>query len=142
MSPPLPAFSRLIRFIPVASSDPLIGSPVDDNLDVGLATYNGEVEVEVYSGTSVLNPGEKVGRREKVGRILSPLSKEEVGTIRCIGLNVGYTPLLPSYRVSLPLYFPLSMEPFNRIRVWSTDSSTEHPTLTGSFYDHFACVLA
>ncbi|KAI9637756.1 putative mitochondrion protein [Dioszegia hungarica] len=95
--------SRLIRFIPRALSStsssssalpslaraaPLIGEPVDPELDVGLATYsNQDVEVDVYSGTSVLAPGSKTGKREMVGRLLSPLAREEVGTIRCIGLN-------------------------------------------------------
>jgi hypothetical protein len=96
--------SRLIRFIPRALSSsssssalssparatPLIGEPVDPELDVGLATYsNQDVEVAVYSGTSVLAPGSKTGKREMVGRLLSPLARDEVGTIRCIGLNVS-----------------------------------------------------
>jgi hypothetical protein len=43
----------------------------------------------VYSGKSVLSPGEATGKKELVARLLSPLSKEEVGSIRCIGLNVS-----------------------------------------------------
>ncbi|WVW85185.1 hypothetical protein I302_107223 [Kwoniella bestiolae CBS 10118] len=82
------SFSRLIRFIPKSSSTPLIGEPVDAGLDVGIASYESKpIEVEVYSGHSVLNAGEKTGKKETVGRLLSPLGQEEVGTIRCIGLN-------------------------------------------------------
>jgi len=82
------AWSRLVRFIPKSGSTPLLGEPVNPTLDVGLATYKGEeVEVAVYSGSSVLSPGEKTDKVELVGRLLSPLAQEEVGTIRCIGLN-------------------------------------------------------
>lgn len=84
-------WSRLIRFNP--KSDPskvLIGEPVNRELDVGLASYNAEeVKVNVYSGSTVLEAGQQTGKEEVVERILSPLAKHEVGTIRCIGLNVG-----------------------------------------------------
>jgi hypothetical protein len=88
---PAPSYSRLIRFNP--TSDPtaiLIGQPKNPDLDVGLATYGKElVEVEVFHGSSILNPGEKTGEVAKVEKVLSPLAQEEVGTIRCIGLNVS-----------------------------------------------------
>lgn len=81
--------SRLIRFIPHQGSSPVIGEPVDTDIDVGLATYKGEeVKVDVYDGSSILAPGKPTGRKAVVGRLLSPLAKEEVGTIRAIGLNV------------------------------------------------------
>ena len=44
--------------------------------------------VSVFSGKSVLNPGAKTDRIETISRLVSPLAQEEVGTIRCIGLNV------------------------------------------------------
>ena len=68
----------------------LIGQPVQDGLDVGVAVHQGkEVSVNVFSGTSVLSPGRDTGEVETIGRILSPLAQYEVGTIRCIGLNVS-----------------------------------------------------
>jgi hypothetical protein len=84
-------WSRLIRFHPKsASSTILIGEPVDRELDVGLASYNSEeIKVNVHSGNTVLEAGEQTGKEEVVDRILSPLAKHEVGTIRCIGLNVS-----------------------------------------------------
>jgi hypothetical protein len=83
--------SRLIRFIPHQGSSPVIGEPVDPDVDVGLATYNGqEVKVNVYDGKSILAPGKPTGGEVVVGRLLSPLAKEEVGTIRGIGLNVSF----------------------------------------------------
>ena len=84
------SFSRLIRFIPQAGKRPLIGQPSDPNLDVGLASYESKpIEVNVYSGDSILNAGEPTGEKATVERLLSPLQAGEVGTIRCIGLNVS-----------------------------------------------------
>ncbi|KWU46720.1 putative mitochondrion protein [Rhodotorula sp. JG-1b] len=81
-------FQRLVRFVPKSGGEPLIGEPVERDQDVGLATYAGEpVEVEVFAGRSVLEPGERTGKKEHVERLLSPLAASEVGTIRCIGLN-------------------------------------------------------
>lgn len=85
-------WSRLVRFTAPGSSTPLLGEPVDAGLDVGLATSDAAakpVEVNVYSGTSILDAGQATGRIEKVGELLSVLKEEEVGTIRCIGLNVS-----------------------------------------------------
>jgi hypothetical protein len=71
-----------------------VGEPVNPDLDVGISTYDGQdVEVKVFSGSSVTSPGEDTGKVEVVERLLSPISKAEVGTIRCIGLNVSRTTL-------------------------------------------------
>ncbi|KAL6922257.1 hypothetical protein FSST1_006283 [Fusarium sambucinum] len=82
-------FSRLVRFI--STTEPakvLIGQPEKDDLDIGIALRQSrEVKVHVFSGRSVLNPGEKTGETAVVSRVLSPLDTSEVGTIRCIGLN-------------------------------------------------------
>lgn len=86
-------WSRLVRFHPRSSpTSILVGEPVNPNLDVGISSYNGqEVKVKVFSGSSVITPGEDTGKVEVVERLLSPVSKAEVGTIRCIGLNVSET---------------------------------------------------
>jgi len=84
------SYARLIRFVPTSGGAPLIGEPVDAAQDVGLASYAGEeIEVDVFSGQSILSPGERTGKKEVVGKILSPLAVSEVGTVRCIGLNVS-----------------------------------------------------
>ena len=81
----------LVRFVP--KSDPysiLIGEPSQEDLDIGLATRDGkDVAVNVFSGQSVLSLGSRTDRTESVERILSPLAQQEVGAIRCIGLNAS-----------------------------------------------------
>lgn len=80
-----------MRFVPKSNpAKVLIGEPVDPKLDVGLALYQGkDVAVRPFSGTSVLSPGQVTDATETIARILSPLAQSEVGTIRCIGLNVS-----------------------------------------------------
>lgn len=84
-------WKRLVRFVPKSdSSKVLIGQPTDEKVDVGVAVRDGkEVEVDVFSGSSVLSPGSSSGEKAVIERILSPLTQNEVGTIRCIGLNVS-----------------------------------------------------
>lgn len=81
----------LVRFTP--KSDPskiLIGQPSDETVDVGVAVREGkEVSVDVFSGSSILSPGESSGQSAVIGRVLSPLTQVEAGAIRCIGLNVS-----------------------------------------------------
>lgn len=81
----------LIRFVARDAPDKvLIGEPESDSVDVGVALRDGrEVKAVVWSGSGVLQPGSKTDQRVVVDRVLSPLSAEEVGTIRCIGLNVS-----------------------------------------------------
>lgn len=68
----------------------LIGQPVDDDVDVGLAVREGrEVTVDIWSGSSVLSPGESMGTAAVIDKVLSPLTQLEAGTVRCIGLNVS-----------------------------------------------------
>ncbi|KAF5671209.1 bifunctional 4-hydroxyphenylacetate degradation enzyme [Fusarium heterosporum] len=83
------SFRRLVRFVPKSdSSTILIGEPSQEDVDVGLAIREGkDIDVNVFSGQSVLSPGSRTDRIESVDRILSPLAQDEVGTIRCIGLN-------------------------------------------------------
>lgn len=85
------SFKRLVRFIPRNDSKSiLIGEPIDPERDIGLATRKGEeVKVIVFSGSSALNAGSPTDRIEVVDKILSPISREEIGTIRGIGLNVS-----------------------------------------------------
>ncbi|KAL4728164.1 hypothetical protein ACLX1H_004900 [Fusarium chlamydosporum] len=82
-------FSRLVRFI--STADPtkiLIGQPEQSDVDVGVAIRRSQqVKIHVFSGSSILDPGQKTGEVAIISRVLSPLASSEVGTIRCIGLN-------------------------------------------------------
>jgi hypothetical protein len=85
----------------------LLGEPADVSVDVGAAVRKGEdVVVNVYSGTSVLDAGSPTGETAVIGRILSPLARKEVGTIRCIGLNVSIRPAWLGARRGLLLSSP------------------------------------
>jgi hypothetical protein len=80
-----------VRFIAKSTNSIVIGKPTSQSLDVGAAILAGKpVLVETYSGSSVLSPGSPTGKTEEIGRLLSPLTENEVGTIRCIGLNVCF----------------------------------------------------
>lgn len=79
-----------MRCIPESNPHVIVlGQPVQNDLDIGAAIRDGHiVTIRVFEGTSVLSAGRLTDREENVGVLLSPLSVEEVGTIRCIGLNV------------------------------------------------------
>ncbi|KAK3488182.1 uncharacterized protein B0T23DRAFT_387475 [Neurospora hispaniola] len=105
------SFSRLVRFVPKGDdSKVLIGEPVDSQVDVGAAVRKGEdVEVNVYSGTSVLDAGSPTGNKAIIGRILSPVTAQEAGTIRCIGLN--YKKHAEEAKMSIPEIPTLFLKP-------------------------------
>lgn len=80
-----------VRFVSKSSKEILIGQPVDTELDVGAAIIAGkEVKIDVYSGTSVLEPGTSSGTIKEIGKLLSPLAESELGIIKCIGSNARY----------------------------------------------------
>ncbi|KAK3503100.1 hypothetical protein B0T13DRAFT_191229 [Neurospora crassa] len=105
------SFSRLVRFVPKDDdSKVLIGEPIDSQVDVGAAVRKGEdVEVNVYSGTSVLDAGSPTGNKAIIGRILSPVTAQEAGTIRCIGLN--YKKHAEEAKMSIPEIPTLFLKP-------------------------------
>ncbi|KAL2023981.1 hypothetical protein VTK56DRAFT_216 [Thermocarpiscus australiensis] len=105
------SFDRLVRFVPKGDeSKILIGEPADSSVDVGAAVRKGEdVRVKVYSGKSVLDAGSPTGETAVIGRILSPLAQEEVGTIRCIGLN--YKKHAEEAKMSIPEIPTLFLKP-------------------------------
>ncbi|KAL4955346.1 hypothetical protein BDW69DRAFT_204603 [Aspergillus filifer] len=123
-------FSRLIRFTPTSSpATILIGEPVDPNLDIGLAVLNGtEVSVSVYSGSSVLTPGTKTDKLETVHKLLSPLAQNEVGTIRCIGLN--YVSHAREMNIDIPTVPTLFLKPETALSDPFPKSTTILPKIT------------
>lgn len=88
MSPIRTQWTRLIRFVAAETSQVHIGQPVDPTLDVGLAAWNKQVIRAHEILGSALDPGAQLTNTVlTVRELLSPLSREEVKTVRCLGLN-------------------------------------------------------
>ncbi|TFK25992.1 fumarylacetoacetate hydrolase [Coprinopsis marcescibilis] len=88
MAPIRTEWTRLIRFVAAETSRVHIGQPVDSNLDVGLASRLGQTfkAHEIYG--SPLDPAAQVTSSElTVKTLLSPLSREDIKIVRCLGLN-------------------------------------------------------
>ncbi|KAJ6780376.1 hypothetical protein PWT90_03584 [Aphanocladium album] len=82
-----PNWNRFVRFISDDGRE-LCGEPDDANVDVGLALAGGQiVQVRVRDTASALSPGKFTGEVVSIRKLLSPIAPQEVGTIRCIGLN-------------------------------------------------------
>ncbi|KZW04168.1 fumarylacetoacetate hydrolase [Exidia glandulosa HHB12029] len=81
-------WKRLIRFEAAEDGAVHIGQPVDAQLDVGLAfSKNETIKAHEISG-SALDPGAQVTDKVlTVKKLLAPLSREQVGLVRCLGLN-------------------------------------------------------
>ncbi|KAI1333496.1 fumarylacetoacetate hydrolase [Xylariaceae sp. FL0016] len=82
-------WKRLVRFIAKEDEQEHIGEPVDDTLDIGAALASSHpVSVRLFSGSSALDlAAAPTSTTLTIARLLSPLARHEVGTIRCIGLN-------------------------------------------------------
>jgi len=135
----------LVRFVP--KSDPskiLLGQPIDDDLDVGLALRDGkEVKVDVFSGSSVLSPGQASGQQAVIDRVLSPLTQVEAGTIRCIGLN--YKQHAAEAKMEIPPVPTLFMKPQTALAdPWPAPTVLPKQTLetdSGDFESELAVVI-
>ncbi|KAL9553655.1 hypothetical protein MBANPS3_003188 [Mucor bainieri] len=83
-----PVWTRLIRFV-AADSKIYFGEPIvaDAHVTVDKLFENGTLEAKVITG-DVFSPEAVVSDQvEKVTQILSPLSRDQVPIIKCIGLN-------------------------------------------------------
>ncbi|KAI6139259.1 hypothetical protein EDD17DRAFT_1672261 [Pisolithus thermaeus] len=88
MSPIRTQWTRLIRFVAAETSQVHIGQPVDPTLDVGLAAWSKQVIRAHEILGSPLDPAAQLTNTVlTVKELLSPLSREEVKTVRCLGLN-------------------------------------------------------
>ncbi|KAJ3841868.1 fumarylacetoacetate hydrolase [Lentinula raphanica] len=88
MAPISTQWTRLIRFVALETSRVHIGEPVDANLDVGVAAHQG-TPIKAYEIIgSALDPAAQVTRKIlTVKSLLSPLTRNEIGFVRCLGLN-------------------------------------------------------
>jgi len=99
----LQQWTRLIRFVALETSEVHIGQPVDPNLDgmllflhtavltfsvVGLAAHEGRTIKAYEIFGSALDPSAQLTNNVlTVKHVLTPLSREQVGFVRCLGLN-------------------------------------------------------
>ncbi|PFH46420.1 hypothetical protein AMATHDRAFT_155120 [Amanita thiersii Skay4041] len=88
MAPIRTQWTRLIRFVAAETSRVHIGQPIDASLDVGLASAQGRLIRAHEIIGSPLDPAAQVSNNVlTVKTLLSPLSKQEIGVVRCLGLN-------------------------------------------------------
>ncbi|ORY59118.1 fumarylacetoacetate hydrolase [Pseudomassariella vexata] len=82
-------WGRLVRFIAREDGKEHFGEPQDADLDIGDALAQSiPVSVRELSATSALDlDAQPTSRTLTIQSLLPPLSKSEVGTIRCVGLN-------------------------------------------------------
>ncbi|QKX60710.1 uncharacterized protein TRUGW13939_07856 [Talaromyces rugulosus] len=94
------SFSRIVRFVPKSdASKVFVGEPVDPKVDVGLALYEGkDVQVNRFSGSSILAPGEKTGNVESIKTVLSPLAQSEAD----LKINKQYTSHAAEMGLAIP----------------------------------------
>ncbi|GAW00845.1 fumarylacetoacetate hydrolase [Lentinula edodes] len=88
MAPIRTQWTRLIRFVAAETSRVHIGEPIDPNIDVGVAAHQG-TPIKAYEIIgSALDPAAQVSQKIlTVKYLLSPLTRNEVGFVRCLGLN-------------------------------------------------------
>ncbi|KAF7309057.1 Fumarylacetoacetate hydrolase [Mycena kentingensis (nom. inval.)] len=88
MPPIRTSWTRLIRFVAEETRRVHIGEPVDGTMDVGLASAKGKVIQAKEIVGSALDPGAQVTERVlTVKELLTPLSRNEIKYVRCLGLN-------------------------------------------------------
>ena len=83
------AWDRFVRYQPVAGVEVRYGQPILDATqtdEVAELAKNGILEVEILEGSSPFD-ATPTGSREKVGKLLGPLTAGDVPIVRCIGLN-------------------------------------------------------
>ncbi|TFK83302.1 fumarylacetoacetate hydrolase [Polyporus arcularius HHB13444] len=114
MSPIRTQWTRLIRFVAAETAQVHIGEPVDPKLDVGLA-FHQKKPIKAYEIVgSALDPRSQVTTNVlTVKELLAPLSREEVGLVRCLGLN--YADHAAEANLAKPTYPVLFYKPVNSL---------------------------
>ena len=81
-------WQRLIRFVAAETGNIHFGQPCDAAVDVGLAVHRGQRLTAFEITGDVLTPNARVSDKVlTVRRLLTPLSREQIGLVRCLGLN-------------------------------------------------------
>ncbi|KAE9404904.1 hypothetical protein BT96DRAFT_877346 [Gymnopus androsaceus JB14] len=110
MAPILTQWTRLIRFVAAETSSVHIGEPVDPKLDVGVAAHQG-IQIKAYEIIgSALDPSSQVTKTVlTVKHLLSPLARNQVGFVRCLGLN--YSDHAEEAKLAAPAFPVLFVKP-------------------------------
>jgi len=110
MAPIKTQWTRLIRFVAAETAQVHIGEPVDKRLDVGIA-YRERKSIKAYEILgSVLDPAAQVTKNVlTVKELLAPLSREQLGIVRCLGLN--YSDHAAEAKMQAPKYPILFYKP-------------------------------
>lgn len=88
MGPVKTQWTRLIRFVAAETSQIHIGQPIDSQLDVGLAVAANKLVLAHEILGSPFDPAAQLTKNIlSVKTLLSPLSREQIGPARCLGLN-------------------------------------------------------
>ncbi|KAH9006779.1 fumarylacetoacetate hydrolase [Lactarius hatsudake] len=88
MAPVKTQWTRLIRFVAAETSKIHIGQPIDPQLDVGLAVANNKRVLAHEILGSPFDPAAQLTKNIlSIKSLLSPLSREQIGLARCLGLN-------------------------------------------------------
>ncbi|KAL1761192.1 hypothetical protein FB107DRAFT_255479 [Schizophyllum commune] len=110
MAPIKTTWTRLIRFVAAETARVHIGEPVDASLDVGLAAHKGATIRAREIVGSALDPAAEVSNRVlTVKTLLTPLSREQVKLVRCLGLN--YKDHAAEAKMALPAFPVLFYKP-------------------------------
>ncbi|KAH9854841.1 hypothetical protein C2E23DRAFT_883402 [Lenzites betulinus] len=114
MAPLRTQWTRLIRFLAAETGQVHIGEPVDPKLDVGLAIHQKKTVKAYEIVGSVLDPAAQVTKNVlTVKELLAPLSREDVGLVRCLGLN--YADHAAEANLSKPAYPVLFYKPITSL---------------------------
>ncbi|KAI8680777.1 hypothetical protein LRP88_04447 [Fusarium phalaenopsidis] len=84
-----PAWDRLIRYLPQGGSNQVRwGEPIleDEQSDMAKLSEQGQLQVKVLEGLNFLD-AKPTGQTETVGKLLGPVTAQDIPIIRCIGLN-------------------------------------------------------
>ncbi|KAF5324728.1 hypothetical protein D9611_004396 [Ephemerocybe angulata] len=114
MAPLRTQWTRLIRFVAEETSRVHIGQPIDAALDVGLASRQGRPIKVLEIAGSALDPSAQVTKSVlTVKTLLSPLSREQVKIVRCLGLN--YKDHATEIKVAKPAFPIVFLKPVSTL---------------------------
>jgi len=81
-------WSRFIRFVATETGQVHYGQPAGEQLDVGIAAWNKQtIKAYEISGSPLNQTARVTNNMLTVKELLAPIPREEIRTVRCLGLN-------------------------------------------------------